>query len=130
MLKELEFEEIQTFFNELDTKQNSKFIKARLYGMALNEQEKQSKENSIRELYETRNKKYADEIIIIDSNLSVIKATEKWNNEQRIVFYPVVNEKLLNCVFEKLYDAIIYGIACQLGCEDYFSAISKLIDRT
>ena len=127
MLKELSFEEIQTYFNELDSQINNKIIKAQLYNMARAEADRLEKQNKIEDTYGKDARRNVTDIIIVDDNLSIIKAREQWGNEKKIMFYPVVNMKKLDYAFESLDAAIIYGIAYKNKCDDYANAAIKLI---
>jgi hypothetical protein len=81
MLKDLSFEEIQTYFEELNQKENSRFLKAQLYGMAQKQIEQIEKENQIENTYGDDARKHVVNVLIIDDTLSIIKTQEKWNNE-------------------------------------------------
>lgn len=111
MLKELNFEEIQEYFKELENHPTSKIQKAKLYGMARFYQEEEEKKSEINKLMgEDRKKKILDTIIISDS-IAIIKTLERWTGEEREVYRPVVNGKFtMDCSYDLDY-AIVIALA-------------------
>lgn len=126
MLKDLSFDEIQTYFKELDAKENSKFLKAQLYGMAKREVERMEKENEIESTYGNDARKHVKSVIIIDDELSIIKASEKFNGTTVDMYFPVVNMKKYNCAYGTLDSAIVHGIAIKHNRKNYGDAATEL----
>lgn len=117
MLKELEFDEIQKFFEELDSKPNSKLQKAQLYGMALREQERRGQEANV-EATMSQNYRYVRKTTVISKDMAIVEADTKINKESEILYYPVVNGRYVKQSFMSFDEALVYCL-CKKYNQEY-----------
>lgn len=127
MLKDLNFEEIQEYFKELDEKPDGAFHKAQLYGMAKAYNEIQEKEAIIRNQFTDKNWYLVREVFVINDDYQIAEVERKDNKE--ILYFIFINYKPINeCVesFDKaLISAVSYKYSNSTTPAVYFA---KMID--
>lgn len=91
MLKELKGQqEINQFFEELNEKPAGKIQKARIYGMALREQERTEQEIAIEKVIKQRISNRIENVTIIDESMAVVETIYDIEEEES-VFFAFVN---------------------------------------
>jgi len=125
MLKDLNFEEIQEYFRELDKKPGIQ--KAQLYRMAKAYSEIQEKETIIRNQFTDKNWYLVREVFVINDDYQIAEVERKDNKE--ILYFIFINYKPINeCVesFDKaLISAVSYKYSSTTIPATYFA---KMID--
>jgi len=109
MLKDLNFEEIQKYFKELDEKPNDKFHKAQLYRMAKAYGEILQKEDIIRNQFTDKQWYYIKDIFIINDDYQIVKTERKDTKE--IIYHIFINYKRINECAESFDMALISAIS-------------------
>jgi len=93
MLKELSnIEEINAFFEELLQKPSGQINRARIYGMAYDQQQQLAKEQEIEKQVESKYRRIVKTTIISD-DMAIVEAVSRLNNKEETNFYPVIRGK-------------------------------------
>ncbi|EGL17474.1 MULTISPECIES: hypothetical protein [unclassified Paenibacillus] len=126
MLKDLSFEEISKFFEELATKDTGRFQLSRIYGMAKTFLEQREKEEEIEKLI-VNDYRSAVNTTIISEDLAVVEVEVRLNKTKEIAFYPVVDNKLIKESRNTFDEALLLGFCKKYNNEKYDSAIFNML---
>ncbi|WP_372011367.1 hypothetical protein NBRC13296_12440 [Paenibacillus chitinolyticus] len=126
MLKDLSFEEIPKFFEDLARKDTGRFQLSRIYGMAKSFLEQREKEEAIEKLI-VKDYRSIVNTTIISEDLAIVEAEVRLNKGKETAFYPVVDNKFFNESRSTFDEALLLGFCRKYSGERYDSAIFNML---
>ncbi|MFB5759056.1 hypothetical protein [Paenibacillus medicaginis] len=116
MLKEMGFDGIKKFFDELEDAPNSKFQKVQLYGMLLHSQRIRLAETEVERKIESDHRRILETTIISDT-MAIVEAETKINKGTETLYYPVVNGVYVKESFISFDEALVFCLCKKYGQE-------------
>lgn len=111
--------EIVAYLTELFNKPNGKYELARIYGMAMRQEEKREKENQIADLLNLSTGERVDEVSFVGDGVAIAKVESNRKESTATYYHPVVNGKRCFEVADTFDRALAIALGEKYGVRSY-----------